>query len=259
MRCAQCDINEAGAAEFLGVAVCAKCADALEVIEDVMRRLAPAAARSRRVAVDACSTLPHRSGETGDEADSQDDKHRRTRCPYMGARGMGMSHFHKRHRDFEVFDEIQLKVVPRYKTSELSGDEWRTSVRVTLSFKGAVVTTKCFGDMDSAIRMFGATTVTDQIPDIVRKLEETKCDQPGCSEDAVSRYRLKQQFSRNGHRLDPSDQYGTCYRQFCSRHLRRGDGGREDSDDNYEVLDSSGPDKSTNMEISPSAFGGQLR
>ncbi len=51
----------------------------------------------------------------------------------------GKTVFHKRLRDFESFDEIRLKVVPRYKTSGLSGDEWRTGVLIEFMFKGQVI------------------------------------------------------------------------------------------------------------------------
>jgi hypothetical protein len=50
---------------------------------------------------------------------------------------------YKRHRDDEWFDEIRLETeagavlqiitVPRYKTSGLSGDEWRTSARIQIA------------------------------------------------------------------------------------------------------------------------------
>lgn len=165
---------------------------------------------------------------------------------------------HKRHRDFEIFDEITMRVVPRYKTSGMSGDEWRTSVVVELRFKGATIITRSFSTMDTAIRHLGTFTDQDMVPDGVIDLEKTGCDQPGCPNLAESRYVLKELFSRSGHKLDPSDTHFKYYRKFCKKHLRRGDGGREDSDRNYDVTDSPGPDGSTNKEESPAVFGGVI-
>lgn len=144
---------------------------------------------------------------------------------------------HKRHRDFEIFDEITMKVVPRYKTSELSGDEWRTSVVVELRFKGATIISRSFGTMDGAIRHLGAFTDQDVIPEGVLDLETTNCDQPGCPNLAVSMYMLKDLYSRSGHKLDANDTTLKYYRKFCKQHLRRGDCGREDSDRNYNVVE----------------------
>lgn len=44
--------------------------------------------------------------------------------------------------DDEFYDEIRITTVPRFKTSELSGDEWRVSTHVVVLRKGRVVAEK---------------------------------------------------------------------------------------------------------------------
>ena len=41
------------------------------------------------------------------------------------------------HHDDEWYDEVRITTVPRYKTSSLSGDEWRTSARIQILRKTA--------------------------------------------------------------------------------------------------------------------------
>jgi hypothetical protein len=148
----------------------------------------------------------------------------------------GKEVFHKRLSDFEPYDKIVLDIVPRYKQSGLSGDEWRQSVSVTFLFKGNIVQTGHFGTMKSAIMMLGAMWIetSSPIPDTVLKAEEILCDQPSCVNHATARYILKELFSRNGEKLDPSDSHGVYFRKFCDAHKTRGDCGREDADTNYD-------------------------
>jgi hypothetical protein len=170
--------------------------------------------------------------------------------------------WHRRHHDWEVFDHIELKVVPRYKTSGLSGDEWRVSVQARFFFKGLVVHETHFHDMRSALAMLPheVAVATCPIPQKVIELEKTTCDQVGCHREAVSKYRLKRLTSEHGEYLHESEgAYANYVRRFCKRHLRRGDCGREDADDNYEVIEGPGPDDSSNPEESPSEFGGVVQ
>ena len=168
--------------------------------------------------------------------------------------------WHRRHPDFTSFDRIELEVVPRYKTSGLSGDEWRTGVRAKFFFKGEVVHESTFGDMHVAMMVLPHTWLEAQspIPERIMQIEKTMCDQPGCSEDFVSKFRLKRLTSDSGEYLDPADQHLSYFRQFCRKHLRRGDCGREDSDANYELISGPGPGESSNTEESPAVFGGVI-
>jgi hypothetical protein len=165
--------------------------------------------------------------------------------------------WHKRDPDFESFDKITLEVVPRYKTSGLSGDEWRTSVHATFWFKGEKVHERSWTSMQYAIMLLAHEWVTQQepIPERVIKLEESKCDQPGCANDAVARFRIKRETSEHGEWLDRSDSSMRYFRKFCKKHVERGDCSREDCDENYEPLDAVTSAASTNVEESPSVLG----
>lgn len=163
---------------------------------------------------------------------------------------------HKRHSDWEHFDHVEFKIVPRYKTSFMSGDEWRQHVEVTFSFKGEVIHSCGFRDMATAFHMaYGDFQRTNEaINDKVREMEcRGYCDQPSCKNKAVSRLKIKREFGDRGEILDQSHVYGESYRQFCAVHIQRGDCSREDCDDNYEVISGPGPDASTNVQESPSA------
>lgn len=149
---------------------------------------------------------------------------------------LGDKMWHKRHHDFECFDKITMEVVPRYKTSGLSGDEWRQHVEVTFWFKGHAILSWGCSDMNAAAMLLGSKLLDagSPISDKVLQLEDDLCDQPSCTEPPTHRYILKQLFSRSGERLDPTDGYSRHhYRKFCQKHGTRGDCGREDSDDNY--------------------------
>lgn len=169
---------------------------------------------------------------------------------------LGDKLWHKRLPEFESFDRIELQVVPRYKTSGLSGDEWRQHVSVKFFFKGEVVHETGWNTMRNALMLLAGEWLRAQepIPSRIIEMEhEGLCDQPSCPNRAEGRFRLKRLTSDRGDYLDPADQHMQYYRQFCKRHLRRGDCSREDADDNYEPLDGIGPDASTNVVESPSA------
>lgn len=146
---------------------------------------------------------------------------------------------HRRHRKWEAFDRIELDVVPRFKTSGMSGDEWRTSVRIRFSFKGEVVHEVATRDMETAILLLGHEWTVNQepIPEAVIEREKGLCDQPGCRDWAVVRFKVGRLTSDRGDYLDPKDTSLAYYRQFCSEHRHRGDCDREDCDANYTVLD----------------------
>ena len=165
--------------------------------------------------------------------------------------------FHRRLPDFEIYDEINLKVIPRYKTSELSGDEWRQSIHIDFMFKGMLVKTEICRDMKTAIMLLGSYYLKEfAIPKEVLAIEKESCDQPSCPKKAIGRLKLKKLTDSTGDWLDMKEQYAEYYRQFCSEHIQRGDCGREDTDDNYTPMDTASSTDSTNKERSPSHFGG---
>lgn len=142
---------------------------------------------------------------------------------------------HRRCRDWEAFDKIELEMVPRYKTSEMSGDEWRTGVAIRFYHKGHLVLEDGTCDMQAAILMLGSVWVRAQEPitDEVIRLEGRYCDQPGCRQPWSFKRFLKRIAVREGW-LDPENTSFRYFRKFCTDHLKRGDCGLEDADRNYE-------------------------
>lgn len=168
--------------------------------------------------------------------------------------------YHRRLPDWEAFDEITMRVIPRYKTSGLSGDEWRQHVEIEFFHKGQIVYSAGSSTMEAAILMLGTHFIKQQepIPERVIEIESETCDQPSCREKAVGRYMPKKLTAKNGDWLDMGDQRLHYYRKFCKAHARRGDCSREDCDENYEPLDGLKPDDSSNVHESPSVFGGVI-
>lgn len=151
--------------------------------------------------------------------------------------------YRKRAADWSPYDSIQFAIVPRFKTSGLSGDMWRTSVCVTWSFKGVVTFQRSYTSMETALLLFTGDYLHEHwaVPDAVIEIEKTACDQPGCNQKSVGRFKLKRETAPQGEWLDPTDRHGDSYRQFCLMHVERGDASREDADDNYIPLDKAGP------------------
>lgn len=134
--------------------------------------------------------------------------------------------------DSQGFDEVRIVTVPRYKESELSGDEWRISASIQFWRKGKMV---CEGggcrDIEAAVTMLGG--------EYLRALDNANgyyagdgihCDQEGCADAATVRYQLKANYCRAGHKSEPSSPE---FRHFCERHKTRGDCGLDDADANY--------------------------
>lgn len=148
----------------------------------------------------------------------------------------------ERHRDDEIFDDVRIQVVPRYKTSGLSGDEWRVSAVVELKRKGTVIYSRGYHTVQDAASHLPwlLRTVLElgdkEIPEWIKQIkrDEALCCQPGCANAATTFLRLKKMFSREGYEHTPA--YGVPVRGFCEKHKQRGDCGLEDNDDNYEAV-----------------------
>ena len=137
--------------------------------------------------------------------------------------------------DAQAFDEVRIVTVPRYKTSGLSGDEWRISARIELYRKGKVIHSEFYRNVETAC-IFAAATYLRAIDDAKAYFagEGDTCDQEGCSKNSSVTYRLKKQFCREGHESDPR---WPTIRKFCAEHARRGDCALEDADRNYELVE----------------------
>lgn len=135
--------------------------------------------------------------------------------------------------DAQAFDEVRIKVQPRFKESELSGSEWRISASIELYRKGKLIISDVVGDMQHACGFLYAKYMTAiDNGNAYFAGDGIHCDQEGCSEPAKFVYRIKQGYDR-GHK---SDSYTGSHRCFCEKHSHRGDQDIEDNDDNYEMI-----------------------
>ena len=167
--------------------------------------------------------------------------------------------------DAQAFDEVRIVTVPRYKTSGLSGDEWRIGSVIQFLRNGEVKYEQFYTRIDFALAAVAR--------EWNKAIDEGKacfggegdiCDQEGCKEEAVVTYALKKKFcTQCGEGKDAVTATGQRYiRRFCAKHAKRGDCALEDADNNYEILEAPegfDPDAQLNLEdASPSAFGGVI-
>ncbi len=142
--------------------------------------------------------------------------------------------------DAQAFDEVRIVTVPRYKTSGLSGDEWRISAAVQLWRKGRKIVEQSYRNVEIACA-FASAVYLGAIDDGHAYFggDGILCDQEGCSDIATVFLKLKAEYcSRDGHRSDPY-QYDErpLLRCFCEKHRTRGDCALDDADQNYEVIE----------------------
>lgn len=153
--------------------------------------------------------------------------------------------FYVRHGDDDYVDEVRIIVRERYKTSGLSGDEWRFHRVVQFYRKGALLYEQSFNGSMRDVAAYVPWTLVEagESGKMDRPNDDHLCFQPGCANAATSEYEIIEAFGPQGQRLHP-DERGSFSkrRRFCPKHLRRGDCGREDSDANYRVLSGPGPD-----------------
>ncbi len=155
--------------------------------------------------------------------------------------------------DDEPFDEITIKIAPRFKTSGLSGDEWRHSARVRFWRKGMLAAEDEYTSMKVAADMLPGLMHT--IPEMHNRLDRdrseptydhpmfsgqpaTLCFQPGCKNASTVLYRIKRRYSPRGHLL--AERYQNPrpeHRAFCDDHKDRGNCGLDDAMDNYETVE----------------------
>lgn len=152
-----------------------------------------------------------------------------------------------RHQDAQMFDEITITTIPRFKESYYSGSEWRFSAEATYWKKGIIVhrqrgsTVQWLAEhllLES--RSFVLTAETQRALDAL-------CAQEGCMAPAVNTYRMKHQHCKCCASSEASDRFEAVnggnrvnVRRFCARHSNRGDCGIDDSNANYELIDGPG-------------------
>lgn len=159
--------------------------------------------------------------------------------------------------DAQGFDEVRIFTVPRYKSSGLSGSEWRISGKCELLRKGKVIHEFSMADVENCAKALPAQ--------IMQAHDEAKfyfagegdlCDQEGCSEKATTTYRIKNEYCNEPHRHGPTEiKDEIVYRMFCERHSKRGDCSFDDSDDNYSIMEGFVVEPRPE-DVKESAFGG---
>jgi hypothetical protein len=150
----------------------------------------------------------------------------------------------------QMVDEVRITTVPRYKTSNASGDEWRFSASLELFYKGHLLYRAGFNNVMSAATSLPTVIQTDtnkwDHPDV-----SDLCQQEGCAEKATYTYRIKKVYCKEGcgKVVPPCEFFPTSFiRKFCNYHNNRGDCALEDADDNYELIVYADSDTMTNPE-----------
>ncbi len=171
--------------------------------------------------------------------------------------------FEKPHPDSEAVDEIKMKMVPRFKTSDMSGDEWRVSCLIEFFRKGKKVYERSFHSIENAAKFLPWVLDVEMIegqdapsPGLF-SADLKECFQTGCSEPSTNVYRLKQIYSDDGDGPLPDNGF-EHRRAFCQKHSHRGNSDMEDSDANYELVEGTGEKVIAPEDVSPSAFGGTI-
>lgn len=141
--------------------------------------------------------------------------------------------------DSQAFDEIRIVTIPRFKESEMSGDEWRISTNVQFYRNGQVVY--------EAGGLRDIETTTGFLYSIFHKAiddghayfagDGIHCDQEGCNERAVYLFRIKQDYCVGGGNCgQKKESYTGYHRCFCEKHHNRGDSDLQDNNENYELI-----------------------
>lgn len=153
--------------------------------------------------------------------------------------------------DAQAFDEIRIVTVPRYKTSYMSGDEWRISAKIQFMRKGEILHEETYRNVDIAaqflpylIEKAKSDCMKTYYAGIYREDGVALCDQEGCPEPATVVYKKKEDICNRcasrkeskSYRLGKEKSLGRV-RMFCDRHSTRGDCGLDDADDNYEPVE----------------------
>lgn len=151
---------------------------------------------------------------------------------------MSLPPFHVEHPEDERYDEINIRVVERWKESELSGDEWRFSYVAEFKRKGEVVVRLSASRLSWLLQglQWKLLTAGEEGNVDVEAFNRTKdkCDQPGCSELATIFYERINHYSKEG---DKIEKHSKTYRQFCEEHSYRGDCALDDADHNYKQIE----------------------
>lgn len=147
----------------------------------------------------------------------------------------------------QLFDEVTIRTVPRFKNSEYSGSMWRIGAVVELKYKGKVLEEERFSTAEDAALRVATLVQRLEAKWIARSEFEAFCDQEGCSEQAINVYKMKKTYCQKcAHPRDfypPADDTVGAFlyhRKFCARHSGRGTQDYDDRDENYVLVDGPG-------------------
>lgn len=164
-------------------------------------------------------------------------------CSHAESTGIPQVPFKRRPRralkpDAQAFDEIRIVTVPRFKESEMSGNEWRISASIQFYRKGKLIVESGCSDIEHAAYLVGARYMeaVDHGNGYFAG-EGDICDQEGCSNKATVALRLKKDYSRDNPQTWNKEYDEVVYRCFCDKHKHRGDQSFDDSDANYEKME----------------------
>ena len=155
---------------------------------------------------------------------------------------------HERHHDDAAYDEVRMWIQPRFKTSEMSGDEWRFSWIVQIARKGHIIREFHFGhsgqgvdSLRDALVWTTARLSSEHTPEEVERWKAVDalelCDNAACSNQAQVKFkRVRHGCGRCGH-TEPCSHSWDHFSRWCLEHAIRGDASLDDSDDNYEQID----------------------
>ena len=145
--------------------------------------------------------------------------------------------------DQQLFDKVTITTKPRYKTSHISGNQWRIGAEVTISYKGRTLwETLDVTNVSTALQTLARDLYTD---DFLMALNDKVnvddlCDQEGCDQPWTHVYRMKNDVCVHCATKKPATDgvinSRPALRKFCERHAQRGNQGLEDVQDNYEVV-----------------------
>lgn len=134
---------------------------------------------------------------------------------------------------YEPFDDIKIYVTNRWATTACGG-EWRTNVNAEFYLKGDLLYKRYFGTVEEAVNDLNIAYKEALMKSSMLSIRNL-CDEEGCSNEAIVKYRIKQDHCSGCSRSkEPLFNYT---RQFCDEHKCRGDHDCVDDDDNYELLE----------------------
>ena len=139
--------------------------------------------------------------------------------------------------DAQPFDEIRLVTKPRFKTSGMSGDEWRISVVTEFYRNGNLIhTNDGHRNMEGAVRLLDHSYIeaSDNGHGYFAS-EDDYCDQEGCANKSTITYEcVKECCGSCGEVKKP--RFSIPIRQFCDEHKNRGNSNLDDMMEHYKQI-----------------------